>query len=53
MPAAVMCGLINIANPGCTRVLLEDPVGRKMTCTGIVMVAGGGMLIRKIVNIKV
>ena len=49
----VMYGLINVANPGYTRVLVEDPVGRKMTYVGIGMIAVGGLLIRKIVKIKV
>jgi tight adherence protein B len=49
----VMYGLINLANPGYTKVLIDDPVGRKMTYAGIGMVAVGGLLIRKIVKIKV
>jgi len=49
----VMYGLINLANPGYTRVLIEDPVGRKMTYAGIGMISVGGLLIRKIVKIKV
>jgi tight adherence protein B len=49
----VLYGLINLANPGYTKVLIEDPVGRKMMYTGIVMIAVGGLLIRKIVKIKV
>ena len=49
----VMYGLINLANPGYTRVLIEDPIGRKMTYVGIGMIAVGALLIRKIVRIKV
>jgi tight adherence protein B len=49
----VMYGLINLANPGYTKVLTEDPVGRKMIYTGIGMITIGGLLIRKIVRIKV
>lgn len=49
----VMYFLINLANPGYTRVLIEDPVGRKMTYMGIGMIVVGGLLIRKIVRIKV
>jgi Flp pilus assembly protein TadB len=48
-----MYGLINLANPGYTRILIDDPVGRKMTYAGIGMIAVGGLLIRKIVRIKV
>ena len=49
----VLYVLINLANPGYTRVLIEDPVGRKMTYAGIGMITIGGLLIRKIVRIKV
>jgi len=49
----VMYGLINLANPGYTKVLTEDPVGRKMIYIGIGMITIGGLLIRKIVRIKV
>jgi tight adherence protein B len=49
----VMYGLINLANPGYTRVLIDDPVGRKMTYAGLGMIAVGALLIRKIVRIKV
>ncbi len=49
----VMYVLINLANPGYTRVLIDDPVGRKITYVGIGMIAVGAMLIRKIVKIKV
>ena len=49
----VMYGLINLANPGYSRVLIEDPAGRKMIYVGMGMIAVGGMLIRKIVKIKV
>ncbi len=49
----VMYGLITLANPGYTRVLIEDPVGRKLTYTGIGMIAVGALLIRKIVKIRV
>ncbi|HEY4899513.1 MAG TPA: type II secretion system F family protein [Terriglobales bacterium] len=49
----VLYVLINLANPGYTRVLIEDPVGRKITYAGIGMITIGGLLIRKIVRIKV
>ena len=39
--------------PAGERVLIEDPVGRKMIYVGMGMIAVGGMLIRKIVKIKV
>ena len=60
LTGAILCALpvvlyvlINLANPGYTRVLIEDPVGRKMTYAGIGMITIGGLLIRKIVKIKV
>ncbi|MGA3054171.1 MAG: type II secretion system F family protein [Candidatus Korobacteraceae bacterium] len=49
----VMFFLINAANPGYADVLVHDPVGRKLTYAGIGMMALGGLLIRKIVRIKV
>jgi tight adherence protein B len=49
----VMYALINLANPGYTQVLIDDPVGRKMTYVGVGMITIGGLLIRKIVKIKV
>ncbi len=49
----VMFVLINCANPGYTSVLLKDPMGRKLTYIGICMIGIGGVIIRKIVNIKV
>ncbi len=49
----VLFGLINLANPGYTKVLIADPSGRKLTYLGIGMMAVGGLLIRKIVRIKV
>jgi len=52
LPVVMFC-LISMANPGYTNVLVHDPVGRKLTYTGIVMMAMGGLLIRKIVRIKV
>ena len=49
----VMFVLISLANPGYSDVLVHDPVGRKLTYAGIGMMALGGMMIRKIVRIKV
>jgi tight adherence protein B len=49
----VMFVLISLANPGYTDVLVHDPVGRKLTYTGIGMMAMGALTIRKIVRIKV
>ncbi len=52
LPVVMFC-LISIANPGYSNVLVHDPVGRKLTYTGICMMVMGGLLIRKIVTIKV
>ena len=49
----VMFVLISLANPGYSDVLVHDPVGRKLTYAGIGMMALGGLMIRKIVRIKV
>jgi tight adherence protein B len=52
LPVVMFC-LISFANPSYTDVLIHDPVGRKLTYTGIGMMVMGGLLIRKIVKIKV
>jgi tight adherence protein B len=52
LPVVMFC-LISVANPGYSNVLIHDPVGRKLTYTGIGMMAMGGLLIRKIVTIGV
>lgn len=49
----LMFFLINIANHGYTRVLVEDPLGRKLIYTGLTLMIIGGIFIRKIVNVKV
>ena len=49
----VLFVLISWLNPQYSGVLLHDPVGKKLTYTGIAMMAIGGLLIKKIVNIKV
>ena len=49
----VMFVLISLANPGYTDVLVHDPAGRKLVYAGIGMMVMGGLMIRKIVRIKV
>jgi Flp pilus assembly protein TadB len=34
-------------------VLVEDPLGRKLIYTGLTLMIVGGIIIRKIVNVKV
>ena len=45
--------LINIVNPGYTKVLVDDPIGRRLLYMGSSLMAFGGLIIRKIVNVKV
>ncbi len=49
----VMFFLINIANHGYTQVLLDDPLGRKLMYIGAGSMIVGGLVIRKIVNVKI
>lgn len=46
----VMLFLINIINPGYSKVLLTDDFGRKLLYTGVILLSVGGLLIRQIVN---
>ena len=52
LPIVMFC-LINLTNPGYANILVSDPVGRKLAYTGICMMAVGGLVIRKIVRIRV
>ena len=49
----IMFFLINLVNHGYARVLVDDPTGRKLIYTGAAGMVLGGLMIRKIVNIKV
>jgi tight adherence protein B len=49
----IMFFLINISNHGYAKVLIEDPLGRKLIYAGITSMLIGGIIIRKIVNVKV
>ncbi len=49
----IMFVLINMANHGYARVLIEDPTGRKLIYAGATGMVLGALMIRKIVNIKV
>jgi tight adherence protein B len=46
----VMLGLINIVNPGYSKVLFTDPLGQKMLYAGVGLLCVGGFIIRRIVN---
>ncbi len=52
LPVA-MFFLLSLANRGYTRVLVEDPTGRKLVYTGLGLMVLGGLAIRKIVDVKV
>ncbi len=52
LPFIMFC-LISLANPGYSTMLVHDPAGRKLAYAGICMMAMGGLLIRKIVRIRV
>jgi tight adherence protein B len=49
----IMLLLINIVSPGYSGLLFHDPTGQKMLCAGGVLIVIGGLIIRKIVDIKV
>ncbi len=46
----VMLLIINISNPGYSRVLFTDALGRKLLALGVVLLAAGAFSIRQIVN---
>lgn len=45
--------LLGMANRGYTRVLIEEPIGRKLVYAGSILMIIGGLAIRKIVDVKV
>lgn len=49
----VMFVLIGLVNPNYTQVLIHDPLGQKLVITGLVLMAVGFYIIRRIVDIKV
>jgi tight adherence protein B len=49
----VMLFLLSLANRGYTRVLIEDPLGRELIYTGVGLIVLGGLVIRKIVGVKI
>lgn len=48
-----LLGMISISSPSYTRVLFYDPLGKKLLYAGAGLILLGGLLIRKIVDIKV
>ncbi len=49
----VMLFLLNLINPGYSRVLLHDPVGQKLLYAGAVLIVIGSFIISRIVDIQV
>ena len=49
----IMFFLLSVANRGYTRVLIEDPTGRKLVYTGLGLMVLGALAIRKIVDVKI
>lgn len=49
----VMLVLLNIINPGYSRVLMESPLGRKLLYAGLGLISVGAFLIRRIVDVQV
>ena len=49
----IMFVLIDIANPGYARILLEDPLGKKLIYAGVGGMVLGAVIIRKIVAVRV
>jgi tight adherence protein B len=49
----IMFVLLSVVNPKYTHVLIEDPLGQQLVIVGLVLMALGFYVIRKIVNIKV
>ncbi len=49
----IMLGIINMITPGYSHVLFYDPLGQKLLYAGATLIVIGGLIIRKIVNIKV
>ncbi len=52
LPIAMLV-LINIASPGYSSMLFHDPTGQKLLYTGGVLIAIGGLIIRKVVDVQV
>jgi tight adherence protein B len=46
----VMLIVINIVNPGYSKILLETPIGHKLTYIGLFLLTTGGLIIRQIIN---
>jgi tight adherence protein B len=52
LPVVLFVGM-NVVNPGYSKILFEDPFGRKAVLGAVVMMFFGMLVIRRIVNVKV
>ncbi len=48
-----MLALINLVSPGYSAVLFHDPVGQEILLAGAVLIAVGGLVIRRVVDVQV
>jgi tight adherence protein B len=46
----VMLVIINIINPGYSKMLVENPIGKMLSYAGIFLLIVGGLIIRQIIN---
>ncbi|MGI4828346.1 MAG: type II secretion system F family protein [Janthinobacterium lividum] len=46
----LMLGLLTLSNPSYPKVLVDDPLGRKLLYTGVVLLLAGGYMIHRIVK---
>ena len=49
----IMLMLLNVVSPGYSQILFTDPFGQKLLYAGGTLIVIGGLIIRKIVDIKV
>ena len=49
----VMLVLLNFVSPGYSSILFHDPLGQKLLYAGATLIIVGGLIIRKVVDIKV
>jgi tight adherence protein B len=52
LPVFMLC-LINVITPGYSHILFYDPLGQKLLYAGMTLIVIGGLIISKIVTIKV
>jgi len=49
----IMLALINLVSPGYSTILFHDPTGQKLLYAGGALIAIGGLVIRRIVDVQV